>query len=158
MQVSTSDLFDAHPDKVQVCEIQFRSYGAKNTFFGECMTLTATEDHHPVVKVLESPGHGRVLVVDGQGSLRVGLLGDIAAERGLRNGWVGAIVFGAIRDSAALLGLDFGLRALGTTARRSFTATPGVLGHPIRFGSVLFTPGSWVYVDADAVVVSNSKL
>ena len=38
-------------------------------------------------KALEEPGNGRVLVVDGGGSLRCALLGDNIAEMAYKNGW-----------------------------------------------------------------------
>lgn len=156
--VSTSDLFDAHSESVAVCEAQFRTFGGKAAFCGECLTLAVTDDHHPVVEALKAEGRGRVLVVDGGGSLRVGVIGDRSASRGIENGWVGAIVFGAVRDVAGLSRLDFGVMALGATARRSFVRTKGVLGKPVTFGSVRFETGDWVYADADAVLVSRTKL
>jgi regulator of ribonuclease activity A len=158
MDISTADLFDAHSDRLQVCDLQFQNYGAKSAFFGECMTVTTFEDHHPVLEALKTEGRGRVLVVDGKGSLRVGIIGDIAAERAIQNGWAGAIIFGAIRDSTATLKLEFGLKALGTTARRSLSRTKGVLGEPVNFGSVQFSAGCWIYADPDAVIVSSSRL
>ena len=106
MDISTADLFDAHSDRLQVCELQFKNYGARSAFFGECLTVSTFEDHHPVLEALKSEGLGRVLVVDGKASLRVGIIGDIAVERAIQNGWAGAIIFGAIRDSAARGGRD----------------------------------------------------
>jgi regulator of ribonuclease activity A len=158
MDISTADLFDSYHDRIQVCDLQFRNYGAKSAFFGECVTLTAFEDHHPVIEALKAEGRGRVLVVDGGGSLCVGIIGDGAAAIAIKNGWVGAIIFGAIRDSVAVKNMDFGLKALGTTARRSHSRTAGILGKPVEFGSALFATGSWVYADPDAVIVSGSKL
>ncbi|OYU37694.1 MAG: regulator of ribonuclease activity A [Pseudorhodobacter sp. PARRP1] len=154
----TADLFDAYPDLLAVCETQFRSFGGRLDFHGPCSTLATFEDHTPVLEALKSPGLGRVLVVDGQGSLRVGLMGDRLAGIAVENGWAGVIINGAIRDSAGIDALPLGVRALGTTARRGTLATAGQRDVTIRFGGVTFAPGHWVYADRDCVVRAESKL
>lgn len=158
MPISTADLHDAHPEAVTVCETQFRCFGRKQSFAGPCFTIKSFENHRPVRAVLETPGDGRVLVVDGGGSLRVGLLGDQMATLAIENGWQGAVINGAIRDSEALNALDFGVRALGTTSRRSWDDEAGLVDCPLTIGSALFRSGSWVYADADSVIVSAQEL
>ncbi len=156
--LSTADLFDAHPDLLCVCETQFRSYGQKLEFHGPISTLATFEDHTPVLEALKTPGLGRVLVVDGQGSLRVGLMGDRLAGIAVENGWAGVIINGVIRDSAGIDALPLGVKALGTTARRGWQATTGQRDVPISFGAVTFAPGNWVYVDSDCVVLTETQL
>lgn len=157
MRVSTSDIFDADPGHVLVCEIQFRSFGRLREFAGPCATIRVCEDHQEIRKLLETPGDGRVLVVDGGGSTRVGLMGDVMAALAVHNGWTGAIIFGAIRDSAAIDAMEFGVKAIGTTARRTQTAAPAWLGQCVEFGGVAFHPGDWVCADLDAVVVRPQR-
>ncbi|MEO5614538.1 ribonuclease E activity regulator RraA [Cypionkella psychrotolerans] len=154
----TADLFDAHPDLLAVCDTQFRSFGGQLEFDGPCSTLATFEDHTPVLEVLKTPGLGRVLVVDGRGSLRVGLMGDRLAGIAVENGWAGVIINGAIRDSAGIDALPLGVRALGTTARRGFQATQGHPDVKISFGGVTFAPGNWVYADRDCVVLAELRL
>jgi regulator of RNase E activity RraA len=48
---------------------------------------------------LPKDGHGKVLVIDGGGSLRCALVGDQLAILAQRNGWQGIVVYGCIRDS-----------------------------------------------------------
>lgn len=156
--ISTADIFDAHGAAVRVCEMQFRSFGRLGSFFGPCSTLTSFEDHRPVLRALETAGQGRILVVDGQGSLRVGLMGDRLAGIAVRNGWRGVIIHGAIRDSAGIDELTLGVKALGTTARRSDVPTEGGRDAPVRIGGVTFSPGDWVYADRDCVVVAETNL
>lgn len=156
--ISTADIFDAHGAAVRVCEMQFRSFGRLGSFFGPCSTLATFEDHTPVLRALETAGQGRILVVDGQGSLRVGLMGDRLAGIAVRNGWRGVILHGAVRDSAGIDGLPLGVKALGTTARRSEAPTQGGRDEPVCFGGVTFSPGDWVYADPDCVVVAESNL
>ncbi|GAA4334310.1 ribonuclease E activity regulator RraA [Pigmentiphaga soli] len=157
MRVSTSDIFDADPDRVLVCETQFRSFGRLREFAGPCATVAVREDHREIRKLLETPGEGRVLVVDGGGSPRVGLMGDVMAAMAVRNGWAGAIVFGAIRDSSAIDAMEFGVKAVATTARRAQTAASALHDQPVEFGGVRFHPGDWVCADSDAVVVRPQR-
>lgn len=156
--ISTADLYDAHPDLVRVCETQFRSYGGVTSFCGPCATIAAFEDHTPVLKMLQTPGEGRVLVVDGQGSLRIGLMGDRLAGIAVENGWCGVVLNGVIRDTSGIGGMRLGVKALGATARKSWQETPGTEGHPLHFGGVSFSPGDWLYADQDCVVISSKNL
>jgi regulator of ribonuclease activity A len=158
MTLSTADLNDANPERVSVCALQFRSFGRKQDFSGPCLTLKVFEDHRKVRATAETPGEGRVLVIDGGGSLRVGLMGDQIAELAMINGWAGAVINGAVRDSRAIDQLDFGVKAVGTTARRSDTELGGLVDHPVAFGGVAFRTGWWVYADVDAVIVSETAL
>ena len=158
MTFSTADLHDANPDAVSVCETQFRSFGKRRAFAGPCVTVKVYEDHRPVKALAESPGKGRVLVVDGGGSLRVGLMGDMMAGNAMKNGWAGAVLYGVVRDSEVLNGLDFGVKAIGTTAKRGSHETEGLVGESVSFGGITFRPGWWVYADVDAVIVSKREL
>src|SRR5690606_22927872 len=133
MPILTAEIHDAHPDEVAVCDVQFRSFGRRLAFAGPCATLKVHEDHRRAKGLVPAPGEGRVLVVDAGGSLRVGIMGDMMAEAASRNGWAGAVIFGAIRDSVAIDALDFGVKALGTTARRSHLDLGGVVGVPVAF-------------------------
>ena len=156
--ISTADLYDAYPELVRVCETQFRSYGGLTSFCGPCATLATFEDHTPVLQALETPGLGRILVVDGQGSLRIGLMGDRLAGIAVQNGWRGVILNGAIRDTSGINAMALGVKALGVTARKGWQATSGTPGLPVHFGGVTFSPGNWIYADVDCVVISSTKL
>ena len=153
--VVTADLYDAYHEHLQVCELQFRSFGRIDSFCGPCATLATFEDHGPVLEALQKEGNGQVLVVDGGGSLRVGILGDKLAAIGADNGWVGVIVVGAIRDSRGIDHLNIGIKALGATARRTWSIGAGRHSAPLQFGSVAVRPGHWVYADPDCVLISS---
>lgn len=156
--IITADLFDAHPDRCQVLEAQFRSFGKVRSFSGPAATLHTFENHAPVKAFVEEPGEGRVLVVDGEGSLRVGLMGDRLAESAMRNGWAGVVIFGAIRDSLGINALDIGVKALGTTARRAGPPTPGERLVTLTVAGAIIQPRDWIYADEDAVLVSRTRL
>ena len=156
--IVTADIYDQHHAHLEVCELQFRSFGQRRSFFGPCSTLATFEDHTPVLQALQEPGRGRVLVVDGQGSLRAGLMGDRLAEIGARNGWAALVINGAIRDSAGIDALAIGVKALGTTARRGWAPGKFERDVPLLLGTAKFSPGDWVYADLDCVLVSPREL
>ena len=97
-------------------------------------------------------------MVDGGGSLQVGLMGDKLAEIAVRNGWAGVVINGAIRDSVGIDGLEIGVKALATAARRSWVATQGQRRSTLTFGDIVVKPGYWVYADRDAILVSSAPL
>ena len=150
---STADLLDQHGDSAAVCEIELRSFGAIREFEGEIATVRCFEDNVLVKRSVNEPGRGRVLVVDGGGSLRVALLGDNLAGSALANGWTGLVIHGCVRDSAALRGLDIGIAALGTNPRASAKQGAGELDVAVTFGGVTFRPGAVLYADDDGIVV-----
>ena len=149
---STADLLDEHGDVASVCLIQFRSYGAP-AFAGPVATIRCHEDNVLVRQCATEPGHGRVLVVDGGGSLRCALVGDNIASLARDNGWAGLVINGCVRDTAALDQLGLGVKSLGTNPRPSRKHGDGALGIPVFFGEVVFTPGALLHADADGVVV-----
>lgn len=155
---STSDLHDEQPGEVEVVDLQFRRFGRHACFCGPIETLRVFEDHNAVRDAVAEEGRGRVLVVDAGGSLRIGVLGDRIAGRAVATGWVGVVVVGAVRDSAALDRLAIGVRALGTTARRSSVARDGQRGAVLQIGGALCRPGDWLYADLDAVLLSRRSL
>lgn len=158
MKVVTADLYDKNHHDVDVCEVQFRNYGMRGSFFGRCRTLKVFEDHVPVREALSKNGEGCILVVDGGGSLRIGIMGDMLAEIAVNNGWRGVILFGAIRDSVAIAKLDLGVKAMGATARKAWDKTEGQHGVPLTIGSTRFAADDWIYADADSIVVSKKEL
>lgn len=156
--ILTADLYDEHHKILQVCELQFRSFGRHASFFGPCSTVATFEDHTPVLNAVNTAGMGRVLVVDGQGSLRKGLMGDRLAGLAVENGWRGIVINGAIRDSDGINRLAIGVKALGTTARKNWTPGPSSRDCPVTLGGVTFSPGDWVYADQDCVILAKEEL
>lgn len=158
MDIHTADLCDAFEAKVQVVSPMFRSYGGRAAFGGEIATLKLFEDNSLVRRALESPGDGKVLVVDGGASMRCALVGDQIAELAVRNGWAGIVVYGCIRDTKAISAMDVGVLALGTHPRKTVKRNVGEENLPVTFGGVTFTPGHFLYADEDGVIVSPTAL
>jgi regulator of ribonuclease activity A len=158
MNFATADLVDAHSDAVKSCEAQFRQYGGRVRFHGPIRTVKSTGDNALLKQTLSTPGDGGVLVVDGGGSLSSALVGDIIAGMGQKNGWAGLVIWGAVRDTIALGGLDIGIKALGSNPWRSSKNGTGQVDVPVSFGGVEFRPGNWLYSDEDGILVSTKKL
>ena len=158
MTIQTTDLCDANEDKVSVVSPMFRSFGGRSAFGGPITTLKLFEDNALVRKTLETAGEGRVLVIDGGGSMRCALVGDQLAELGVRNGWGGIVVYGCIRDSKAIGGMNIGVFALGTHPRKTVKRNTGETDLPVTFGGVTFIPGHYLYADEDGVIVSPTEL
>ncbi len=155
---ATADLVDAHQERVRTCETQFRQFGGRRAFAGLVRTVRSREDNVLLRGILATPGNGAVLVVDGGGSLRMALVGDVIAGLALENGWSGLVIFGAVRDSIALGALDIGIKALGTNPMKSAKRGDGEADVPVTFGGVTFTPGMMLYSDDDGIVVSDEPL
>ena len=151
--IPTADLYDEHGDALASCDTQFKQFGARTRFQGEIVTVRCHEDNALLKKVVSEPGHGKVVVVDGDGSLHCALMGDVMAELAASNGWEGVVIHGAVRDVAALATLDIGIKALGSNPRKSSKHGTGQHNVPVSFGGAVFPPGAQLVSDADGVVV-----
>ena len=155
---ATADLCDEHSDQLSIVTPMFTAYGGRIAFCGQIRTLKVFEDNALVRQTLSTPGKGNVLVVDGGGSLRCALVGDQLALLARQNNWSGVIVYGCVRDSVAMQAMDVGIRALNTHPLRSLRKGIGEGDIVVAFGGVKFTPGQWLYADADGIVVSEAAL
>lgn len=155
--IVTPDLCDDHPE-VEVVEPMFRNLGGRSAFGGEIVTVKCFEDNSVVKEQVGQPGHGKVMVVDGGGSLRIALLGDMLAEKASSNGWQGIIVYGCVRDVDIIGQTDLGVQALATNPRKSEKRGLGDLNVPVKFGGVVFQPGDYVYADNNGVIVAKKPL
>lgn len=155
---ATADLCDAHGDIISVCAPVFQDFGALPAFKGPVLTVLAFEDNSKVREMLETPGEGRVLVVDGGGSTRCALVGGNLGVLAEKNGWAGILVHGYVRDAVELAVAKVGVKALGTCPRKSDKKDRGRVGETLTFAGVTFRPGDWVYADADGVILAPNRL
>ena len=158
MSFSTPDLCDDYPELVRVLEPMLNNFGGINTFGGEIVTIKCFEDNSLVKENASRPGFGKVMVVDGGGSLRRALLGDLIAKDAVKNGWEGIIIYGCIRDVDIINMLDIGVQAIDTVPLKTEKKGIGDLNVPVTFGGVTFKPGEYVYADNNGVVVSSEEL
>ena len=150
---ATADLADEIGPDIRSCDTQFRQFGGRSEFAGRISTVRCFEDNALLKSVLSESGDGRVLVIDGSGSLHTALVGDIIAELGRANGWSGLIVHGAVRDASTLRTLDIGIKALGTNPRKSAKVGAGERDVVVSVGGVDFVPGDLAFSDDDGIVV-----
>lgn len=158
MSFQTADLCDAHSDNLQIVEPMFRDYGGSLSFCGPICTIKTFEDNTLVREAVESPGEGRVLVVDAGGSMRCAMLGDNLARLAVDNGWAGVVMYGCIRDSAEIGTMPLGVKAIATHPLKSVKANYGQRDVEVRFAGVTFRPGEFLYADSDGIVVSPTSL
>lgn len=154
--VSTADLWDERGDTLQSCSVQLRHYGGHTAYNGVISTIRCHRDNALVKAALAEPGGGRVLVVDGGGSLESALMGDLIAGSAVTQGWAGVVIHGAVRDVVALRELPLGAVALGSNPCKSAKEGVGERDVPVSFGGVDFVPGQQVWVDEDGVVASRA--
>jgi len=159
MNFATADLYDTHEGKVKVAFPMFLSFGEKKCFYGQITTIKCHEDNTLVGEVLRNEnGKGKVLVIDGGGSLRCALVGDLIATAAINNEWEGIIVNGCIRDSAVINTMNIGIRALQTNPVKSVKLKTGIRDSRVNFANVDFIPGDFVYVDEDGILISSKEL
>jgi regulator of ribonuclease activity A len=158
MLFTTADLCDEHGEALRVAEPLLRDFGRRKAFFGPVTTVTAPGDNSLVATALSETGAGRVLVVDGSGMQDCALLGDRLAFLAYQHNWSGLVIYGSVRDTAELQSIDIGIKAVGTSPRRSIKSGAGQRDVPVTFAGVLFRPGDWVYGDQDGLVVADSRL
>lgn len=156
MTFKTADLCDDHSEQLQIAEPGFQNYGGNTHFSGQIVTIKLFEDNSLVRETVGSPGEGKVLVVDGGGSMRCALLGDLLAAKAVDNGWSGILINGCIRDSAEISDMALGVKALSTHPLKSVKKGVGEMNVPVRFAGVTYNPGDYLYADEDGVVVSKS--
>lgn len=158
MAPATTDLCDQYSDSLQIAEPIFTDFGGATTCAGPVSTVKCFEDNSLVRETLQTPGQGRVLVIDGGASERCALLGDNMAQLAIDNSWHGVIIYGCIRDAEQLMELDIAIKALNTHPKRSRKQNTGEREVSVHFAGARFTPGAWVYADLDGIVVADNEL
>ncbi|MDE2799228.1 MAG: ribonuclease E activity regulator RraA [Gemmatimonadota bacterium] len=160
MAFKTTDLCDEHETDpaLQVAEPIFNDYGGVTAFCGPIATVKVHEDNVLVREILETPGEGRVLVVDGEGSMWCALLGDMVAEIASDNGWSGIVINGGVRDVSELAQIEIGVKARFAVPRRSRKEGQGRQDTPLAFAGVTFLPGDYLYADEDGILIATRDL
>jgi len=156
--ITTTGISDELGENAQVVEPGFYDFGKRRHFSGCISTVSCPDDNSLVRAALETPGEGRVLVVDGNASSNCAFLGDQLAVLACKNGWSGVVVNGCIRDSEILATIGIGVKALGTHPKKSLKRGLGERDIPVRFAGVEFRPGDYLYADPDGIVVTGSPV
>ncbi|WP_240375025.1 ribonuclease E activity regulator RraA [Bacillus piscicola] len=154
----TADLTDQYRDELKLANPMFQSFGQKASFSGPIHTVKVFEDNVLVKKALETIPSGSVLVVDGGGSMRCALMGDNLAAIAEKRELAGVIIFGCIRDSEEINGMNVGVRAISTNPFKSIKKGEGETNIALRFANVDWKPDAWAYADNDGIVLSDKEL
>lgn len=157
-KISTPDICDAFEGKIKALDAVFNNYGARDAFYGEAITIKCFEDNSVVKQLVDTPGEGRVIVMDGGGSLRKAILGDMLAEKAAHNGWAGLVIYGCIRDCDEMADIDLGVKALNTHPMKTEKRGLGDLNVDVSFAGQAISPGNWIYADNNGILVSASEL
>ncbi len=152
------DLCDEHADVLRVAAPGMRSFGGNTAFYGAISTIKCHEDNSLVAAAVDEAGNGRVLVVDGGGSLRCALVGDNLAGKAISNGWAGIVVYGCVRDVVELAAMPLGIQALAAHPMRSVKRDVGLRDTVVEFHGVSFIPDQYVYADLNGLAVSPVDL
>jgi len=155
---ATTDLSDDFPALVRHVQPLFRDYGGRVAFCGPVATLRVPDDNSLVRAAVETPGEGRVLVVDGGAAMEYALFGGNLGKLAEENGWAGVVVHGCVRDAVELRQCRIGVKALATHPKRSDKRGFGESDVVLRFAGVTVSPGEWLYADEDGIVVSAEKI
>jgi len=152
------DLFDEYPEQLNLANKAFIDYGKRTIFSGEIVTVSCFEDNSKVKEALATDGTGKVLMVDGKGSMNRALLGDMIAENAVKNNWQAVVINGCIRDAGTIGTLDIAVKALGCNPIKTEKLGVGDTNIVVKFANIEFIPGWFVYGDANGLAVSESKL
>lgn len=157
MSFATTDISDAHP-ATQVAAPVFHHFGGALKFSGPVKIIKVFEDNSLVRDMLEQPGEGRVLVVDGGGSMRCALVGGNLGQLGVDNGWAGIVVYGCVRDRTELGAQNIGIMAMASHPKKSVKRGVGEQDLEVSFADMRIAPSDWLYADEDGIVVSSAQI
>ena len=158
MIINTSEICDMYAENIDVLEPLFTNYGSREEYCGEVTTVKCFEDRGLVDKVLATNGIGKVLLIDGGGSLRRALLDSENIQLAIDNDWEAIICFGAVREVDLLLEFDIGIHALGSIPVSAEAREVGDLDIAINFAGVTFVPEDHIYADNTGIVLSPEPI
>ncbi|GBU12747.1 ribonuclease E activity regulator RraA [Ewingella sp. S1.OA.A_B6] len=158
MKYDTSELCDIYHEEVNVVEPLFSNFGGRTSFGGQITTVKCFEDNGLLYDLLEQNGLGRVLVVDGGGSVRRALLDADLAALALENQWEGILIYGAVRQVDDLQDLDIGIQAMAAIPAGAASEGIGESDIRVNFGSVTFFTGDHLYADNTGIILSEDPL
>lgn len=158
ISISTPDICDDFAQQLRVLDSAFVNYGGLSSFYGEVVTIKCFEDNSVLKELVDTPGEGRVIVMDGGGSLRRAILGDMLAEKAANNGWAGIVINGCIRDCVEISNTTIGVKALNTHPMKTEKRGVGDLNVAVSFAGQTIKPGDWIYSDDNGIVISDTEL
>ncbi|MFH0257753.1 ribonuclease E activity regulator RraA [Vibrio rumoiensis] len=158
MEYNTSALCDIYQDQVDVVEPMFSNFGGLTSFAGQLTTVKCFEDNGIIRSILQEDGTGRVLLIDGGGSLRRALIDAEIAALAEENDWEGLVVYGCVREIDDLEEMEIGIQAIAAIPVGATQNNIGEVDVPVNFGGVTFLPEDHLYADNTGVIISQEPL
>lgn len=158
MDYNTSELCDLFADNVDVVDPMFISFGGRPSYGGEVSTVKCFEDKGLIDKVLSQPGKGKVLLIDGGGSMRRALIDANTAQIAMDNEWEGIVCYGSVREVDALEEFDIGIHAIASIPVNAEFEQTGEADVAVNFGGVTFLPEDHLYADTTGIILSPEPL
>jgi regulator of ribonuclease activity A len=158
MEYNTSELCDIYADMIDVVEPMFMNFGGKSSFGGQITTIKCFESLGLIEETLQQPGLGKVLLIDGGGSLRRALVDSDIAHMAFENEWEGIIVYGSIREVDQLDDINIGIQSLASIPVGADDSRTGEVDVAVNFGGVTFLPDDHVYADSTGIILSADAL
>ncbi len=158
MTISTPDLFDANREAANVADQGFQQYGGKTQFSGQAVTVACPMDNSMAVEAIKDDGVGKILVIDAGNNPHYAFLGDIMADKAIKNGWEGIIVNGCIRDIEILRGMPIGVMALGVIPRSTIKKGRGLRDLPVACNGLVVSPGDFLYADENGLLMTKEPI
>ncbi|MGC3835087.1 ribonuclease E activity regulator RraA [Moritella viscosa] len=141
MEYNTSELCDIYTD-----------------IGGQITTIKCFESLGLIAETVQQAGLGRVLLIDGGGSLRRALIDSDIAQLAFENEWEGIIVYGSIREVDQLDDINIGIQSLASIPVGADDNRTGELDVAVNFGGVTFLPDDHVYADSTGIILSADAL
>ncbi|MBI0095943.1 MULTISPECIES: ribonuclease E activity regulator RraA [Gilliamella] len=158
MEFDTSILCDYYPEDVNVVEPIFSNFGGVTSFSGQIVTVKCFEDNGLLFETLQTDGTGKILVIDGGGSVRRALIDAELIDIAVQNQWEGIIVYGAVRQVDYLAEAEIGIQALTAIPVGAENQGVGEVDIRVNFGGVTFFSGDFVYADNTGIILSEIAL
>lgn len=158
MEYNTSELCDIYLDQIDVLEPMMSTFGGRSSFGGQISTVKCFESNGLIKQLAEQDGTGRVMLIDGGGSLRRALIDAEIATMAAENNWEGIVVYGSVRDVDALDELNIGIQALASIPVGADDQTSGDIDIPVNFGGVTFLPDDHLYADTTGVILAQEPI
>lgn len=158
MEFDTSILCDYYPEDVNVVEPLFSNFGGISSFSGQVVTVKCFEDNGLLYEALQADGTGKVLVIDGGGSVRRALIDIELIDIAVQNHWEGIVVYGAVRQVDLLAEAQIGIQALAAIPVGVDDQGMGEVDIRINFAGVTFFSGDFIYADNTGIILSEIAL
>ena len=120
---------------------------------GPAVTVrTRPGDNLMLHMALNMAAEGDVIVVDAGGDVSNALFGEMMLAVAAKKRLGGLVMYGAIRDSAAIKLQSLPIFAVGITHRGPYKDGPGEINSPISIGGMVVEPGDLIIGDEDGVL------